>query len=53
MTASQQAKQLGFKSLAQVAELFNVTTQCLRNWHKDEPEKFEMVLHGCLWKLSC
>lgn len=47
MTASKQAKEAGFKSLAQVAELFGVTTQCLRNWHKDEPVKFKIVLFGC------
>lgn len=49
MTAAEEAKELGFKSLTQVAEMFGVTTQCLRNWHKDEPNKFLIVLHGCLW----
>lgn len=47
MTASAEAKAAGFKSLAHVAELFGVTTQCLRNWHKDEPQKFNIVLLGC------
>tara|TARA_R110000823_G_scaffold200840_1_gene331819 strand:+ start:464 stop:646 length:183 start_codon:yes stop_codon:yes gene_type:complete len=48
MKASEQAKAAGFKSLAQVAELFGVTTQCLRNWHKNENDKFEIVLVGCV-----
>lgn len=48
MTAAQEAKQQGFKSLAQVAEMLGVTTQCLRNWHKDDKNKFNIVLLGCL-----
>lgn len=52
MTASEQAKASGLKSLAQVAEMINVTTQCLRNWHKSEPERFEIVLLGCNKKLN-
>ena len=52
MTASQKAKQAGFKNLSQVAKLFGVTTQCLRNWHKDESDKFEIVLLGCKAKLK-
>lgn len=48
MTAAEEAKALGFKSLTQVAELFGVTTQCLRNWHKDERDKFDIVLIGCV-----
>ena len=51
MTASEAAKAQGFKSLIQVAELFGVTTQCLRNWHKNDPDKFEIVLLGCIEKL--
>lgn len=51
MTAAQQAKASGFKSLAQVAEMISVTTQCLRNWHKSEPQRFEIVLLGCKQKL--
>tara|TARA_R110002051_G_scaffold324424_2_gene421612 strand:+ start:13509 stop:13685 length:177 start_codon:yes stop_codon:yes gene_type:complete len=47
MTAAEEAKASGFKSLAQVAELFSTTTQCLRNWHKYNRVKFEIVLLGC------
>ena len=47
LTASEHAKANGFKSLTQVADLFSVTTQCLRNWHKHEPQKFFIVLMGC------
>jgi len=52
MTAAEEAKALGFKSLTQVAKMFSVTTECLRNWHKHDHDKFLIVLHGCLWKLS-
>lgn len=47
MTAAQEAKQHGFKSLALVADMFGVTTQCLRNWHKEDSNKFKIVLLGC------
>tara|TARA_R110002096_G_C14407626_1_gene708008 strand:+ start:645 stop:812 length:168 start_codon:yes stop_codon:yes gene_type:complete len=47
MEASEVAKAQGFKSLAQVARLFNCSTQNLRNWHKKEPRKFQIVLDGC------
>lgn len=52
MTAAEEAKALGFKSLTQVAKLFGVTLQCLRSWHKHKPDKFLIVLHGCKWKLE-
>jgi len=52
MTAAEEAKSFGFKSLTQVAELFGVTLQCLRNWHKDNHDRFLIVIHGCLWKIS-
>jgi len=47
MEASEVAKAQGLKSLAQVARLFSCTTQNLRNWHKKEPQKFQIVLYGC------
>ena len=47
MTASDEAKAQGFKSLAQVAKLFSCSTQNLRNWYKKEPQKFQIVLDGC------
>ena len=49
MTAAEEAKDLGFKSLTQVAEMLGVTTECLRNWHKYNHDKFLAALHGCLW----
>lgn len=47
MTASKQAKAMGFKSLQEVAEIFGVTAACLRNWHNEQPDKFKIVLLGC------
>ena len=48
MTASQQAKAAGLKSLAQVSELTGVSFQTLNNWAKHKPQLFEAVLLGCL-----
>ena len=48
MEASELAKAQGLKSLAQVARLFSCSTQNLRNWHKKEPQKFQIVLDGCM-----
>jgi hypothetical protein len=47
MEASEVAKAQGFKSLAQVARLFSCSTQNLRNLHKRNPQKFQIVLDGC------
>lgn len=47
MTASQQAKAAGFKSLQQVAELTGWTTETLRNFHKQNPRRFRIILAGC------
>jgi len=52
MTASEQAKAQGLKSLAQVAELTGVSFQTLNNWHKNKPELFEIVLLGCVERLK-
>ena len=52
MTASEEAKSYGFKSLTQVANFLNLTTECLRQWHKKEHERFLIVLHGCQWCLD-
>jgi len=52
MTASEYAKSHGLKNLTQVALMLSVTTQCLRNWHKLNPERFEIVLLGCVSKLE-
>lgn len=47
-TTSQKIKELGLKSLAQVAELTKQSPQTLDNWNKNKPELFEIVLLGCL-----
>jgi len=47
MTAAQQAKQYGLKSLLEVSELTGVSTQTLNNWHNDKPRLFSIVLAGC------
>jgi len=52
MTASQQAKAGGFRSLRQVAELANVKERTLYNWFNDKPELFKVVLLGCV-ALNC
>jgi hypothetical protein len=52
MTASQKAKELGFKNLVQVQELSGQSQQNLDNWFKKKPLLFEVVLFGCLVKLN-
>lgn len=47
MTASQQAKAAGLKSLSQVSEMTGQSAQTLINWSKNKPELFEVVLRGC------
>ena len=47
MSASEEAKSMGFKSLIEVAKMFDCSTQCLQNWHKHYHNKFEVVLLGC------
>jgi hypothetical protein len=44
---SDQAKQLGLKSLAQVCKLCNKPQDTLIRWHKENPELFKIVLQGC------
>jgi hypothetical protein len=46
MTASQQAKAAGLKSLKQVSELTGASAQTLINWHKHKPKLFAVVLLG-------
>lgn len=47
MTPSQQAKAAGLKSLQQVSEITGKPIQTLRDWHKDQPKLFAIVLAGC------
>jgi hypothetical protein len=48
MTASEQAKAAGLKSLAEVADMVRKPTQTLRNWHRDSPELFAVVVAGAV-----
>lgn len=50
MTASEQAKAAGLKSLAEVSRLSGVSAQTLTNWHQHKPQLFEVVLLGCCEK---
>jgi len=52
MTASQQAKAQGLKSLRQMAELTGVKERTLINWHKDRPLLFKVVLNGLAVELG-
>jgi len=47
MTASQQAKSMGLKSLKQVSEITGQSMQTLDNWSKHKPDLFRIVLIGC------
>jgi len=47
MTPSQQAKDMGLKSLNQVSEITGVCLNTLINWHRDKPSLFKTVLQGC------
>lgn len=59
-TASAAAKKAGFKSLAQVSRMLGVnknghpmvSQQTLRNWHRDKPALFGIVIDGCVARLN-
>ena len=44
MTASEETKLAGLKNLKWLAEKFNVSTECLRVWHKDHPDRFKAFI---------
>ena len=52
MTASQQAKASGLKSLAQVSEITGISFQTLNNWHKNRPDLYEVIILGCKQKAT-
>lgn len=52
MTASEQAKAAGLKSLAQAAEISGQSVRTLNNWHKAKPKLFAIVLAGCVSELQ-
>ena len=55
MTASQEAKAAGFKSLAEVRGMLGTNAKghprigknVLHSWHKNKPELFRVVIAGC------
>jgi len=51
-TASQQAKSVGLKNLKQVTEITGAHRNTLRQWHRDKPDLFNIVLLGCIARLS-
>jgi hypothetical protein len=52
MSASQQAKQAGLKSLAEVSRLTGQSKETLSNWYKFKPLLFSITLLGCKAKLA-
>jgi len=48
MSASDNAKKAGLKSLATVMEMTGQSRQTLQNWHKDKPDLFRVVIAGCV-----
>jgi len=48
MTAAQEAKAMGFKSLKEVSGICNKSCATLRNWFKDNHIAFHIMLLGCL-----
>jgi len=48
MTASEQCKAAGLKSLAEVATMVCKPPQTLRNWHRDSPKLFAVVVAGAV-----
>jgi hypothetical protein len=55
LTASQEAKAAGFKSLAEVRGMLGANAKghprigknVLHSWHKNKPELFRVVIAGC------
>lgn len=52
MTAAEEAKAAGYKSLTQLSELSGKTTQCLRDWQKNNRDLFDAVLKGFQGKIK-
>jgi hypothetical protein len=48
LTASEQCKAAGLKSLADLAEMVRKPPQTLRNWQRDSPELFAVVVAGAV-----
>lgn len=52
MTPAKRAKQLGAPSLKMVAETWGVTMQGISQMYYRTPDKFEIVVLGCIAKLN-
>jgi len=52
MTPSEQCKEAGLKSLADLVRLSRLPKQTLIDWHKKEPQKFELIIKGVLYDLQ-
>jgi len=48
MTPSEQCKQAGLSSLAELSRLTGRPVRTLEHWHKETPEFFQIVLDGAL-----
>jgi hypothetical protein len=49
LSPSEQCKEAGLKSLAEVSSITGVSVQTLINWHKDKPKLFDVVIVGCVY----
>lgn len=49
MSPSEQCKQSGLKSLAEVVRMSGVSEQTLINWHKNKQKLFDVVVKGCVY----
>ena len=50
MTPSEQCKEAGLESLAELCRATDVSRQTLINWHKDKPKLFSVVVAGAAAK---
>ena len=48
MRPSEQCKQAGLKSLAELIEITGVCEKTLINWHKNKPKLFSVVIAGAI-----
>lgn len=52
MTTSEQAKQAGLKSLAELSDITMMPVRTLQDWHKSNNEKFQRLCEmASAWKL--
>ena len=52
MTASQQCKAAGLKSLAQLSEITNTPRGTLNEWHSSNQDRFTMAIDAALYRLA-